>query len=347
MKLEVLSCQLINLSRLARLESVTTVWTLMFHRRHRKESGLAPQRRASSIRRTKLAILLMGALVVSVGSWEEAAARSKNRRQGHSVTSNRRKTTGAAPRHTKRVRARRGRVQRVTTRPATPGVGYRKQRIGSTWAHVVQVDLNRRDVRVTVGVADGGIGRCEPWSRIINRLRPTAAITGTYYDTRTFIPVGTIIANGIGVHQGRVGTALTFTADNRARFTRSHLNVAQSGLETVLRAGPRLIDQGRVSLMPGIEGFRDPAITARKPRAVVGLTRKNKLLLVTVTKPLLLRDMARVMSALGAVDAMCMDGGSSAGLYYAGKSYQVPRRVMTNVLIVYAGPRALARVKKA
>jgi hypothetical protein len=45
--------------------------------------------------------------------------------------------------------------------------------------------------------------------------------------------------------------------------------------------------------------------------------------------------------------AMCMDGGSSAGLYYAGKSYQVPRRVMTNVLIVYAGPRALARSKKA
>ena len=26
-------------------------------------------------------------------------------------------------------------------------------------------------------------------------------------------------------------------------------------------------------------------------------------------------------------------------LYYAGKSYQVPRRVMTNVLVVYARPR--------
>jgi len=210
---------------------------------------------------------------------------------------------------------------------------------------VVQVDLNRADVKVTVGVADGGIGRCETWSRLINRLRPTAAITGTYYDPATFIPVGTIISDGIGVHEGTVGTALTFTADNQARFTRGRLRVPRTALATVLRAGPRLIDQGRVSLMPGIEGFRDPSIVARKPRAAVGLTRSNKLLLVTVTKPLLLRDMARVMASLGAVDAMCMDGGSSAGLYYAGKSYQVPTRVMTNVLMVYAGPRPRLRGK--
>ena len=46
-----------------------------------------------------------------------------------------------------------------------------------------------------------------------------------------------------------------------------------------------------------------------------------------------------MMLAIGAVNAMCMDGGSSAGLYYAGKSYQVPRRVMTNVLMVFAGRR--------
>jgi exopolysaccharide biosynthesis protein len=137
-----------------------------------------------------------------------------------------------------------------------------------------------------------------------------------------------------------VGTALTFGAGNRVRFCRGHLTIAAPELQTVLRAGPRLIDQGRISLMPAVEGFRDPSILARKPRAAVGLTRKNKLLLVAVTKPVYLREMARVMVALGAYDAMCMDGGSSTGLYYAGKSYQVPRRVMTNVLMVYARPRA-------
>ena len=207
---------------------------------------------------------------------------------------------------------------------------------------MVQVDLNRADVRVTVGVANGGIGRCETWSGIINRLRPTAAITGTYYDPATFIPVGTIIANGIGVHQGTVGTALTFATGNRVHFCRGRLTMVAPELQTALRAGPRLIDQGHISLMPSIEGFHDPSIMVRKPRAAVGLTRANKLLLVTVTKPLYLREMARVMQALGAYDAMCMDGGSSTGLYYAGKSYQVPRRVMTNVLMVYARPRRKA-----
>ena len=226
-------------------------------------------------------------------------------------------------------------------------MAYRKQPLGFATAHVVQVDLNRADVRVTVGVANGGIGRCETWSGIINRLRPTAAITGTYYDPATFIPVGTIIADGIGVHQGAVGTALAFSTANRVRFCRGRLTMAAPELQTALRAGPRLIDQGRVSLMPWIEGFHDPSIMVRKPRAAVGLTRANKLLLVTVTKPVYLREMAQVMQSLGAYDAMCMDGGSSAGLYYAGRSYQVPSRVMTNVLMVYAGGRGASRTKKA
>jgi phosphodiester glycosidase len=297
-----------------------------------------------------LAFLLIGALVLWVGSSKVTAAPAKSRRHDpyrHPRWQTSRNTAlhraRRAPRRRAAVarphRARHAKARLAYHPPATPGVAYRKQSVGSVTAHVVQVDLNRADVQVTVGVANGGIGRCETWSRIIDRLRPTAAITGTYYDPATFIPVGTIIANGIGVHQGTVGTALTFATGNRVRFCRGRLTIAAPELQTALRAGPRLIDQGRVSLMPSIEGFRDPSILVRKARAVVGLTHKNKLLLVTVTKPVYLREMARVMLALGAYNAMCMDGGSSTGLYYAGKSYQVPRRVMTNVLMVYARPR--------
>jgi phosphodiester glycosidase len=221
--------------------------------------------------------------------------------------------------------------------PSTSAVVYRKRFLGLAAAHVVEVDLSLPDVRITVGVARGGVGRCERWGRILHRLRPTAAITGTYYDTATFIPVGTIVTNGVAVHQGLVGTALTFGAGNQVRFTRSRGAAAAPGVQTALRAGPRLVDEGRVSLMPAVEGFRDPGIFVRKPRAAVGLTKQNRLLLVTVPKPLYLREMARVMQALGAVNALCMDGGSSTGLYCAGRSYQVPQRVMTNVLMVYAG----------
>jgi exopolysaccharide biosynthesis protein len=213
-------------------------------------------------------------------------------------------------------------------------------------AHVVVVDLNRSDIRVTVGVARGGVGRCETWKRILHRLRPTAAITGTYYDTATFVPVGTIVANGAALHRGSVGTALTFAAGNQARFTRSCRDATAPGVQTALNAGPRLVAGGRVSLSPAGEGFRDPGIFVRKPRAAVGLTKRNQLLLVAVMKPLYLREMARVMQALGADQAMCMDGGSSTGLYYAGRSYHAPRRVMTNVLLVYAGSRPIAHAER-
>jgi hypothetical protein len=241
-----------------------------------------------------------------------------------------------------RMDARSHRFSDAPAARGTAGVVYCKRTVGSTAAHVVSVDLNRADIHVTVRVASGGIGRCESWKRIINRLRPTAAITGTYYDPATFIPVGTIIAEGV-VHQpGTVGTALTLTSDNRCRFVRGRLPLAAPGSRTTLRAGPRLVDQGQVSLMPREEGFHDPGIMVRKPRAAVGLTRANKLLLVTVTRPLFLREMAKVMLALGAENAMCMDGGSSTGLYYGGKSYQVPQRVMTNVLVVYAGTSSKA-----
>jgi exopolysaccharide biosynthesis protein len=212
---------------------------------------------------------------------------------------------------------------------------------------VVQVDLNRRDVRVTVGLASGGIGRSERWGRMIQRLRPTAAITGTYYCTARLIPVGTIVADGVAVHRGAVGTALMVTPDNQARFEQSRRARRSAAVQTALHAGPRLVDHGRVSLAPRVEGFRDPSIFVRKPRAAVGLTKDRKLLLVTVTKPLYLREMAKVMQALGAVDAMCMDGGSSTGLYHAGRSYQVPSRVMTNMLLVYAGPTAGSQIASA
>jgi hypothetical protein len=335
----------INPSRIARPESVNTVRTALFHRRHGLESGCAPACGAPVSGRKQLAFLL-GALVFWVGSVKDAEAGSRTRHPWHPVVTSGRVRHRASVHHAGHGHARHA-AARATPRPITPGVAYRKQALGSITAHIVQVDLNRADVRVTVGVASGGVGRGETWSRLINRLRPTAAITGTYYDPATFIPVGTIIADGIGVHQGTVGTALAFTTDNRAHFFRGPLTIPQPELQSALRAGPRLIDQGRVSLMPGIEGFRDPSIFAHKPRAAVGVTRNNKLLLVTVTRPLLLREMARVMLALGAVNAMCMDGGSSTGLYYAGKSYQVPTRVMTNVLMVYAGPRGPVRGKKA
>jgi exopolysaccharide biosynthesis protein len=216
-------------------------------------------------------------------------------------------------------------------------VVHRKQWVRGRIVHVVQADLSQPHVRVAVATAAGGIGAREPWARIIDRVRPTAAITGTYFDVPSAIPIGTIVSRGQVVHRGGIGASLAIRLDNQVVFAshRPGSSPRWSGFETVLQAGPRLVANGRVQLAPPWEGFRDPAVYARRPRAAVGLTRHRKLLLVTVARGALLREMAAIMRELGAVEALCMDGGSSAGLYYRGKSHLVPSRKLTNLLVVY------------
>jgi exopolysaccharide biosynthesis protein len=149
--------------------------------------------------------------------------------------------------------------------------------------------------------------------------------------------VGSLMICGLAVHRGGVRTALGITAENEARFltSRGGLLADWERYDALIQAGPRLLTGGKTTLYPRGEGLRDRAIYARKPRAAVGLTRHGKLLMVAVTRPVYLRDLARIMRGLGAVDAMALDGGSSAGLYCRGKSYVVPRRSLTNLLVIY------------
>jgi exopolysaccharide biosynthesis protein len=209
--------------------------------------------------------------------------------------------------------------------------------IGRTPAHVVQVDLRREGLRVSAALTEWGIGGRESWARLIGRTRPAAAITGTYFDTATSIPVGSLMIGGHRVHRGGVRTALAITRDGTAAFVTSRVGLPGNwqSFDMLMHAGPRLLSAGKVTLYPKAEGFRDRAIYARKPRAAVGLTKSGKLLLVAVARPIYLRDLARIMGALGARDAMTLDGGGSAGLYYRGKSYVAPRRKLTNLLVVY------------
>jgi exopolysaccharide biosynthesis protein len=50
----------------------------------------------------------------------------------------------------------------------------------------------------------------------------------------------------------------------------------------------------------------------------VGLTSKNELLLVATRQPVTLARWARTLRALGARDALNLDGGASTGLFYRG-----------------------------
>ena len=62
----------------------------------------------------------------------------------------------------------------------------------------------------------GGLTAAEQGHR--ERVRPAAAVTGTYFGLRDAQPVGDIVIGGRLVNSGFVGTALAITGKNRVRF---------------------------------------------------------------------------------------------------------------------------------
>ncbi|NLC57167.1 MAG: phosphodiester glycosidase family protein [Armatimonadetes bacterium] len=228
-------------------------------------------------------------------------------------------------------------------------VVYQKRWVLGLPVNVITVNLNDPEVTVTAAIARGGVGSSERFESLINRVHPAAAITGTFFDTRSLVPVGDIVVAGEKVTTGVIGTGVAFTADKRVRFVplASGRREDWASYEMVLCAGPWLVRNGIRTVRPWAEGFTDRSLYARRPRAAVGLTRHNKLLLVTIPKPVHYSHVSKVMKALGAVNALGLDGGSSTALSIRGRIISKPSRRLTNVLLVYDKPhfyeRAVAR----
>jgi hypothetical protein len=242
----------------------------------------------------------------------------------------------------------------VPRTPASPGsLAYQKRRASGVPVHLVTVNLNDPSVRVSVALARGEVGRMESFRGILRRARPAAALTGTFFSPRTGWPTGDIVIDGQWLATGRVGTAVAITPENDVRFIRMRRGQARrwGRYDTVLGGGPRLLTAGRITLSPRSEGFRDRALYARRPRTAVGVTRRGKLLMVSVRRPIYLRRLARIMRTLGARDAIAMDGGSSTAMFYRGRLVSRPSRRLTNLLVAYdnstAYTKALPRLASA
>jgi len=217
-----------------------------------------------------------------------------------------------------------------------------------TWkqitANVVYVNMDSPNVRVTPALAKKGTGSSESFRSMVDRLHPTAAITGTFFCTRSLQPTGDIVIEGKRMHSGCVGTALCITDDGQVQFRtlKDGRSSGWQGCRTVICAGPTLVRDGKMALAPKAEGFKDPEIFRRKPRAAVAYTSNNKLLMVTVSRPILLSDLAGLLLHLGASDAVDLDGGSSTALYYRGSMINRPTRSLTNLLVAYETPEQYA-----
>ncbi len=224
----------------------------------------------------------------------------------------------------------------VSSAAQASSVSYEVVKSGRIAAHVVTVSLADPETRVTVALARGGVGKGESFKSIVKRSRPVAAITGTFYDTKTMIPTGDIAVFGTVVHTGCVGSALCIDSQNKAVVVPLRKGRAEGwgAYETVLGCGPSLVTNGAISVALSKEGFGS-SLTAPATRTAVGITRAGKLLLVAVNRKTSLHAVARLMKSLGAVDALSLDGGSSTGFYANGRFIASPSRQMTNLLVVY------------
>ncbi|MHB0937988.1 MAG: phosphodiester glycosidase family protein [Armatimonadota bacterium] len=203
----------------------------------------------------------------------------------------------------------------------------------------VAVNMKDPDVVVTTAVASRFPRGLESWGSFINRVHPDAAINGTYFCQRTFMPVGDVAVGGNLLFKGVVGTGLCITADNKVAMLPGPRQGKPdwSGFSSVLCAGPRLLTNGQVTVNARAEGFRDPRVLGSATRSAVAYRATDGLLfLITIEKNISLQNLAYVCKHLGATDAMTLDGGSSSGMYAQGRTITRPERGIGTAIVVYS-----------
>lgn len=118
---------------------------------------------------------------------------------------------------------------------------------------------------------------------------------------------------------------------------RSEITASDSAFWSTCRdaigCGPRLVRNGQVRVNPTAEGFSSYKILSMSgARSAIGVTHDRRVLFVTCTATV--QQLGQVMKALGAVDAMNLDGGASAGLYANGRTLQTPGRLISNAVVL-------------
>ncbi|OGC11805.1 hypothetical protein A3K48_04870 [candidate division WOR-1 bacterium RIFOXYA12_FULL_52_29] len=111
-----------------------------------------------------------------------------------------------------------------------------------------------------------------------------------------------------------------------------------SSILHLVSGGPRLVKEGQVYVSKHEENFRPDIAKSRAARSAVGITKDNKILLVTVdglprqkksrseksSIGMTLEELAELMINLGAVEAMNLDGGGSTTMWIDGKTVNRP-----------------------
>jgi len=217
--------------------------------------------------------------------------------------------------------------------PITDGVEFHHLQSDTTGTLLnicsLSIDLNNPKISVSVSTAFNGLERI---SSQIKRNRAIAGINGGFFSFNPKGPVGLVITTGKlmapPLSDRPARAAIGITSTRKTVFDRvgykdgklfsvnstdwSEVMEALGGVSMLVRNG-----QPEVTVLEEAGGVSFSTTT--HPRTCVGVTKDNKLLLVTidgrqpeVSNGISLNTLAKLMIQLGAVEAMNLDGGGSS-----------------------------------
>jgi hypothetical protein len=205
-----------------------------------------------------------------------------------------------------------------------------------TSLYVARYDLRRFELRVV------RLPRPAPLEAYCRANGFGEALVGGFYERPDLVPLGELRTGGVARRHvpfaapfDAVRACLSIDGPRVAIGARTDFPDAPAG--DLLQAGPLLV-RGGAPVRGDAEGFSagshqfDSDITdGRHPRAAIGITRRGEALAVACDgradheAGLTMDELAEAMAALGAVQAMNLDGGGSTSLVCGGRLRNVPR----------------------
>lgn len=214
---------------------------------------------------------------------------------------------------------------------------------------VLKIDLKQAEVAPVVARDRGKGFGLERLSSMAARTGAIAGINGSFFSPRNKQPMDLLVVNGRWLSQSGRRPALVLKDDGTASIVAPRQAQDMPLLQHAVGGGPTLLRDGRMSL-----AWWPRSIGGRAPRTAAGLTWDGKVLLVTIdgrsrnSVGATIPEASRYMAALGAREAMNLDGGGSSTMVVGARVINRPsdgfeRAVSNGLLIFPRRPVAVAR----
>jgi hypothetical protein len=226
-------------------------------------------------------------------------------------------------------------ISTAPKKPSLNSVRLENRKVLGVHVKLVYVNLENPRVKVAPVVPQKLFRKGTRFDAMVAGSSAVALFNGGYFHPSTFSPVGDLVYQGRWINKGRLRTGLAISYTNEVKLWLKRGDISPRQMETLIGTGPLLIRAGRINPVPKAEGYQDRAIWSKAPRSAIGIVAKKKLVLVSTRERLSLRELGKVMRALGARDAIALDGGSSVGMAWKGKVLIHPKRKIAFGLGVY------------